>query len=182
MQQERPTDRRAVIRKAAAAGAIVWAAPTVLSSRVAAVDLIDGVCTAKCTPQFGSGTALTVLQLCFSDDPTDVVEITGRSVQDCPCGSGTGVFEIRARGWGDSIRVRNRTQIVLSFDEFAPGTFYEGFVDYVATCFDRGSNAIEGTWTFAVSFTTLAIPCTDGFETPINSSAGLPSAPTCTPE
>lgn len=181
MRDERLTDRRSVLRKAATAGAIVWAAPTILSSRVSAVDFLDGVCTAKCAAQFPGGTALTVRQLCFAPDPTDVVEIVGTAFHDCPC-RGTGVFTVSAHGWGNSIRVRSLTPTTLLFDLFTPDTFYEGFVDYVATCFDRQSNPIERVLSFAVSFTTLPDPCTIGFETTISASEGTPSAPTCNPE
>ena len=161
-------------------GTIAWTAPIILSSTASAGSL--GACTPKCVPQFGSGTALTVSQLCFDPDPGDIVQIVGTPVHSCPCGVGFGVFEIAARGWDSSLRVSNQTPTEIfidSPDTLPPGTTYNGFIDYTATCFDRQQNAIQTVSTFAVSFTTLTDPCTGGFETTIAASEGTVSDPTC---
>ena len=80
------SDRRAVLKKAAAAGAIAWVAPTVLSSEVSAAP----VCTPKCLP-----TGTPVLQAAFTDVCREgrikVYEVTvtlrvAPGTLTCPCG------------------------------------------------------------------------------------------------
>ena len=182
MNDQNRIDRRSALRRAATVGAIAWTAPTIMSSTASAGSL--GACTPKCVPQFGSGTALTVSQSCFDPDPGDIVQIVGTPVHSCPCGVGSGVFAIAARGRDSSLRVSNQTATEIFIDAFPgdtlpPGTPYNGSIDYTATCFDRQQNAIETVSTFAVSFTTLTDPCTDGFETTIAASEGTVSDPTC---
>ena len=65
MNDQHPIDRRMALRRAATAGTIAWTAPTLLSRTVSAGGPV-GPCTPKCAPQFSTGTALTVRQVCFA--------------------------------------------------------------------------------------------------------------------
>ena len=52
---------------------------------------------------------------------------------------------------------------------------------HVADAADDPQNAIEKVISFAVSFTTLSDPCTDGFQTTITTPEGTLQPPTCNP-
>jgi hypothetical protein len=73
-------DRRALLRKAAAAGAVGWTAPVILSSSPAAA----GVFTAKCAPGNVTASASFVRTACRSNNSD--ISITINFSGPCPCG------------------------------------------------------------------------------------------------
>jgi hypothetical protein len=73
-------DRRALLRKAAAAGAVGWAAPVILSSGPVAA----GVFTAKCAPGAVTAGASFTQTGCTNNDTT--LRITINFSGPCPCG------------------------------------------------------------------------------------------------
>ena len=176
MSDQNRIDRRSALRKAATAGVIAWTAPTVLSTTVTAGTV--GACTPKCAPQFVARTALIVQQLCYDAKPTDIVQIDGKSIHDCPC-QAAGIYTIAPRGWDSKLTIKRHTQTQIFISDFTPNTLYKGFIDYYASCFDRQAREIRRISAFPVSFTTLPEPCTDGFEITIPASAGTVSDPTC---
>lgn len=96
-------DRRSALKKAAAAGVVVWTAPTLLSSTVSA----DHICTLKCAPQGAASVTLAGLGRkgdCRTDGPpggesrvfyvdsVDFVDVGGTVT--CPCDPDGGTAEI----------------------------------------------------------------------------------------
>ncbi len=79
-QPGRRVDRRALLRKAAAAGAAGWTVPVILSSSAASA----GVFTAKCAPGTITATASFVRTDCLSQSSTVTITITFAG--PCPCG------------------------------------------------------------------------------------------------
>ncbi len=79
---DREFDRRALIRKAAIAGAIGWTTPVILTTKAAAA----GVFTAKCAPGNVTATPSFVRTACgiFSSTITITILFSGT----CPCGGG----------------------------------------------------------------------------------------------
>lgn len=84
----RGVDRRSALKKAAAAGAISWVAPAMISESARAQT--PGTCTPKCLP-LGSGTGLA--RGSATCDGTGVrrvitftVNLTGVQTFTCPCG------------------------------------------------------------------------------------------------
>jgi hypothetical protein len=76
-------DRRALLRKAAAAGALGWTAPVILSSAPAAA----GVFTAKCAPGPITIRDTQFEQIgCTGADTTLTIDIRFRFPPACPCG------------------------------------------------------------------------------------------------
>ena len=73
-------DRRAALRRAAAAGAVSWVAPVVLSSSPAAA----GVFTSKCAPSAITASASFVQTACTAFNST--ISITINFSGSCPCG------------------------------------------------------------------------------------------------
>ena len=102
-----PMDRRSALKKAAAAGAIAWTAPMILSSTAHAVNVGNGVCTPKCAiPSFTAtisardacdgeeaaiqasiGTANKIAILVFDIAPTVPVTV-------CPCDANAPLVEV----------------------------------------------------------------------------------------
>lgn len=82
--QDSPTDtgfdRRALLRRAAIAGAVSWTAPVILSSSIASA----GVFTAKCAPGSTSASASFVRTAC--SNPSTTITITIVFAGPCPCG------------------------------------------------------------------------------------------------
>jgi hypothetical protein len=83
------TDRRSAIKKAAVAGALVWTAPVVLSSKAAAIDFIPGTtCTLKCLPNPNvSINANTQLYCTGAGRKWAQINFTVNQTV-CPCGGG----------------------------------------------------------------------------------------------
>lgn len=81
---ESPTDagfdRRALLRRAAVAGAVSWTAPVILSSSIASA----GVFTAKCAPGTTTSSATFVQNACGNASTT--ITITIVFAGPCPCG------------------------------------------------------------------------------------------------
>lgn len=73
-------DRRALLRRAAAAGAVGWAVPVVLTSEVVSA----GVFTAKCAPGNVTASASFVQTACTATLTTIVITINFSG--PCPCG------------------------------------------------------------------------------------------------
>lgn len=127
--------RRDALKKAAAAGVVVWASPALLSSRVSAVD----VCTPKCAPSnvvSFSGTATKIV--CDSGAPGlqpvkwNIGTVSTGSAT-CACG-GTATVVVEG---GNIIDV-----------EAKPGRQSATFpITATITCFDRAENALVKTCT-----------------------------------
>lgn len=81
--ETRRVDRRALLRKAAAAGAVGWTAPVILTSAPAAA----GVFTAKCAPGNVTVSSVSFVQVAGSctDERTEI-DITINFAGPCPCG------------------------------------------------------------------------------------------------
>jgi hypothetical protein len=79
--ETRRVDRRALLRKAAAAGAVGWTAPVILTSAPAAA---AGVFTAKCAPGNVTATASFVRTACRNNNSD--IRITIVFSGPCPCG------------------------------------------------------------------------------------------------
>jgi hypothetical protein len=89
-------DRRSALKKAAAAGAIAWTAPMVLSSTVSAVG--NGTCTPKCAPGSFSpvfaardacdGEEAALAPFIGTGNKIAILKVTGPSGLTCPCGVG----------------------------------------------------------------------------------------------
>lgn len=77
---QRGFDRRALLRRAAIAGAAGWTAPVVLTCETAAA----GVFTAKCAPGNITASATFVRTACLAASSTIVITITFAG--PCPCG------------------------------------------------------------------------------------------------
>lgn len=73
-------DRRALLRRAAAAGVLGWTTPVILSSETASA----GVFTSKCAPGTITATASYVLVSCLPT--TSIITITISFSGPCPCG------------------------------------------------------------------------------------------------
>ncbi len=79
-----PVDRREALKKATAAGAIAWVAPTLGSSRAFAQ---DGTCTPKCIPVgTPTYTALTPVATCAATYNVTVAVVSSPGTVTCPCG------------------------------------------------------------------------------------------------
>ncbi len=81
----RSFDRRALLRKAATAGAVGWTVPVIVSSSPVSA----GVFTAKCAPGTVTATATFATVLCQANSST--MNITINFAGSCPCG-GTGLW------------------------------------------------------------------------------------------
>lgn len=76
----REYDRRALLRRAAAAGAVAWTAPVIISS----APVSAGVFTAKCAPGTITASAGFVRTACRSNNSD--IRITINFAGPCPCG------------------------------------------------------------------------------------------------
>lgn len=81
-------DRRSALKKAAAAGAIAWTAPTILSNDAHAQT--PGTCTPKCLP-IGAGTGLARASATCSGQGVNrtitlLVDLSAVQTFTCPCG------------------------------------------------------------------------------------------------
>lgn len=140
-------DRRSALKKVAAAGAIAWVAPSIISNTAHAVDFLPGGCTEKCAPQveldqvLGIGTLLFLE--CDPDSPpgqqavrvrVTAFEAAGGSSAACPCG-GTPTIEA---GDGGPI-------VGQEFDAiYRPGNGLLTFpVPITISCTDRSGNKIS---------------------------------------
>jgi hypothetical protein len=144
---QRGMDRRTLIKRSAAAGAIAWAAPTVVAGPAYAVDFIPGTtCTLKCVPEVnlnllvaaGLGTWLE----CVPGPPgqqgvivrIDSFELTAGSSAACPCG-GNPEFQ---SGSGGPIVGQEYTAL------FQPGNGLVTFeIPVTVTCTDRSGDRIS---------------------------------------
>jgi hypothetical protein len=86
-------DRRAALKKAAAAGAITWVAPSIVSDKALAVDSLPGGCTAKCAPSDSvSVTGVVRLLECVEGGPAGLQGVAAEilslvfSGESCGCG------------------------------------------------------------------------------------------------
>jgi hypothetical protein len=132
-------DRRSALKKAAVGGAIAWTAPTVLSSKVSAVEFIDG-CTAKCAPQ-ASGQSILI------------TGSKGPCIDGAPAGQQRRTFNITSVtviggatcGCGGTAEVTYSPQ-VITYDDPDPNqgtrTVEIGTITVDTTCLDRQSNPI----------------------------------------
>ena len=87
--KQKLTDRRSLIKKAAVAGTLVWAAPVVLSSKAAAVDFIPGTnCTLKCLPN--PNISIDANTMLYCPGPGRKWAQINFTVNEavCPCGGG----------------------------------------------------------------------------------------------
>ena len=95
-------DRRSALKKAAAGGAIAWAAPTILSSRVSAA---PPACTIKCCPQTAGSFLVTAFEACPTGSAgrkAFYVQATNPgSVVSCPCGGSPAniIVSTDVNGW-----------------------------------------------------------------------------------
>lgn len=141
----RPTgiDRRSALKKAAAAGAVVWTAPVLLSDSAQAVDILPGGCTAKCGPSgsvFVSGSATA--QPCLPAPPPPGQQEVFGVIDDATAGAGScgcdseALVTVTTPAAGTSFLVRPK-----------PGSDQNGEFDIVATvsCVDRAGNTISST-------------------------------------
>lgn len=147
--------RRTALKKAAAAGVVVWASPALLSSRVSAAPL----CTPKCAPGdlvTFSGTATKIV--CDEGAPgQQAVEwdigTVSTGAATCGCG-GTALVSVEG---GNLITVASK-----------PGQQEAEFpITATITCFDRSGNAISrtctGTGTLAESGSCRSQPTTTSY-------------------
>ena len=143
---QRGIDRRTLLKRSAAAGAVAWIAPTVVAGPAHAADFIPGTtCTLKCVPQVNlnlhcrhwhgrvSGTA----QASPGQEGVSITitsfELTPGSSAACPCG---GQPEITAGDGGDIVGQTFVTQ-------FKPGNRLLTFeVPIQVTCEDRSGDKI----------------------------------------
>lgn len=90
------TDRRSILKTAAAAGAVGWTTPLVLSSTVVAA------CTPKCAP--GAFTiSFTLERICEGQgDKSLLVTASVTPAALCPCGSGTPTVTLSGANWFDT--------------------------------------------------------------------------------
>lgn len=138
-------DRRTLIKRSAAAGAVAWVAPTVLATPAHAVDFIPGTtCTLKCVPvvndqsgrPFAVGSA--TIEPCLPGPPgLQRVRVTVNSFEPlpgagCPCG-------------GDPVvEVGDQDIVGQTFTLARPGTQTIEFeVDLTTTCIDRSGDRIS---------------------------------------
>jgi hypothetical protein len=130
-------DRRSALKKAAAAGAIAWTAPTILSQTAHAVDFINGsTCTAKCAPPTGVTVTGTITYIgCAQDIPPGQQPVRASITQisttaGCPCGGA--VVEVIAPP--QTVEVRPR-----------PGNVNQGVFDFIVEirCADRSGDVIS---------------------------------------
>lgn len=82
--------RRSALKKAAAAGAIVWAAPAIVSDRALAVNT---VCTPKCAPDTGGSVFVGADVYCEPGNNGAkwlkvTIGSTGNTLGTCPCQNG----------------------------------------------------------------------------------------------
>ncbi len=129
-------DRRSALKKAAAAGAVAWTAPTILSETAHAVDFINGsTCTAKCAPPTPPSVTGTITYIdCAQGIPpgqqpvrANITEISASA--ECPC-DGTNVEVIAPP---QNVEVRPR-----------PGNISQGLFNFAVEirCSDRSGDVI----------------------------------------
>ncbi|MEP1123837.1 MAG: hypothetical protein ABJH68_08115 [Ilumatobacter sp.] len=106
----REIDRRTLLGKLAAAGAVGWVAPTILSSSPAAA----GIFTAKCAPGNVTATNAFVPVNCLNNGSNVTITITFNG--PCPCG-GTRIWCSQRNTPTTSA---SSTATVLSFLQFVP--------------------------------------------------------------
>mgnify|MGYP003573497193 CR=1 FL=1 len=92
-------DRRSAIKKAAAAGAIVWTAPTVLSQAAAAQT--GTPCTPKCSPATFTTVPLSGYGYCNGNGQKSlfIYPTPGSGGFSCPCGGDVEVFLAVQGAW-----------------------------------------------------------------------------------
>lgn len=140
-------DRRAALKKVAVGGAVAWAAPTVLSSRVSAQE----ACTLKCAPVGGVViTATVTISVCADGIPAGQQPVNGvigsitAEAGSCGCGGTPTVELLNAPGGAVQIRPNPGNEAV----DFT--------VDVSITCLDRLGRPVTVTCT--VTFTDAGDP------------------------
>jgi len=134
-------DRRRLLKRAAAAGAIAWTAPVVLSDRVSAQ---VGTCTPKCVPQ-SAGTATAIASISCTGNGNNrvvivTVQLTAQPSYSCLCG-GTATVT------GRTVTVNRGTltvagganTFVVNLGRGSPGVL-DVFVNESVTCVDRSGD------------------------------------------
>lgn len=185
-------DRRSALKKAAVAGAVAWSAPTVLSSRVQAVDFVPGTtCTAKCSPTGEVGIVGTAVGCGCGPGAPGGQPVTGRitggptvvSTLTCSCG-GTAKALLCTPSSGDCFEVREKPgNINLPGDSVFPVSVYVSCVDRSGDTVWKFYRTVAGAsikpgscqGTDGQTFTwvaTLSVPCAEGCGVP--SCATLP--------
>lgn len=134
-------DRRSALKKAAAAGAIAWTAPTILSETARAQT--PGTCTPKCLP-LGSGTGLArAVATCTGQGLTRTitlnVNLSGIQTFTCPCGGDATVISRSCTSNVGSCSVGAGGFItVTAASRFFTGTFaVQISLTETASCADR---------------------------------------------
>jgi hypothetical protein len=136
-------DRRTLIKRSAAAGAIAWVAPTVFAQSAHANAFPPGTtCTPRCTPTDTvnvSGTG--VVQDCIpgippgQQDVEAIIQTISAAAETCPCG-GDAIISVTTPAPGTRFEVRPK-----------PGNVNQGEFDLVATisCTDGTGDVISRT-------------------------------------
>lgn len=183
-------DRRSALKKAAAAGTIVWAAPTVLSSTAHAAEFIPGTpCTLKCTPDpvinFGADVTLD----CQTNGAKWALLTFSVGSAGCPCAAGGSVVSL-----GSGVSPQPSEIKETTFDP-ASGTgtiliggsgqgalgngTYLAFFFFCVQCDDRSGDTLRRSCQTGVSFTFQPAngPCSQD----ANVGAAILQGTTCDP-
>lgn len=137
-------DRRQAVKRAAVAGAVVWSAPVVLSSRAQAM---DGTCTPKCFPVAGQATLPRITGTCEPRPRrgTIVLSNVNPAPVSCPCGGDAVLGQLQVTSSAGAAAV-NGTTVTIFFLTGFPSTF-EVTATQTASCNDRADDPCESTCT-----------------------------------
>lgn len=143
-------DRRALLRRAAAAGAVGWTAPIILTSSPAAA----GVFTSKCAPGTVTATASFVRGACRSNNSDITITINFSGL--CPCG-GTRLWCTRK---STPTPVVTTTTSTLAFLVTVPVVSAITITGRVALgCTDRGGDTQYAVYDWSMTASDNGGPC-----------------------
>ena len=137
-------DRRSALKRAAAAGAIAWSVPTVVSQTARAA---DGVCTPQCLAQSSGTVTATASLTCggagVNRNVTLQVTLTGQPTVTCPCG---GTAQVSTNVTANNVPVTLSGNVITVPLGRGSGGVTAVRVTYSATCIDgSGDTCVAST-------------------------------------
>ena len=158
--------RRSALKKAAAAGVIVWAAPAIISDRALAV---GAVCTPKCAPTRAAAVGVTADVFCLPGNSGGkwlkvTIGVIGNTLATCPCQNGavativgTPTFSPFSGSPQPQVYSTTTTGGVITIILKGPGNGALGQGTYTSTmtvvqrCLDRSGRAIQQSCQYPLS-------------------------------
>jgi len=168
-------DRRSALKKAAVAGTVIWAAPTLLSSRVLAD---DSLCTPKCYP-IARRNGRVSIGACHLRRDGAFASMGLENLVDCPCADEPTLSSMSFGPWNiadspasvDNVDLEHVGNGILAVNidilVSSPGDVageYSSTLTLTVSCSDRQGNVIAQTCEYDFTFDIEITESTDGCE------------------